>query len=118
MQFPQSVFEKYINQALLALPKRFAGKIENLVLVFDDQLQPRQGNNLILGNILRSNFYPNKITFFKKNIETVCPNEKILADTLHHVVYHELGHYFGLGEEQLRRKEQKINIYHKYAADH
>ncbi|MBU1149222.1 metallopeptidase family protein [Patescibacteria group bacterium] len=118
MQFIESVFEKYINQALDNLPKRFAEKIENLVMVFDDQLQPRKGQGIILANIIRSNFYPSKITFFKKNLEAVSPNERTLATTLHHVVFHELGHYFGMSEEQVRRKEQPINIYGKHATNH
>lgn len=118
MEFSQSIFEKYINQALDSLPKRFSTKIENTALVFDDETQPKNNNQIILANILRSNFYPNKITFFKKNIEMVSPNEKILAKNLHHIVYHEIGHYFGMSEEQLRKKEQPINIYEKSSSSY
>ena len=103
---------------MASLPKRFAAKLKNLVLVIDDQSLPKKDNNIILGNILRSSFYPNKITFFKKNIETISPNEKILAKNLYHIVHHEIGHYFGMTEHQLRRKEQQINIYEKHAPYH
>ncbi|MFH1598273.1 MAG: metallopeptidase family protein [Patescibacteria group bacterium] len=118
MEFTTSTFDKYISQAMASLPQRFNAKLKNLALVIDDQSQPRQGSNMILGNILRSNFYPNKITFFKKNIESISPNEKVLAMNLYHIFHHEIGHYFGMSEGQLRRKEQQINIYAKHAPYH
>ena len=118
MQFSQSILEKYISQAIESLPKRFSSKLKNLALIIDEETQPKKGNSMILGNILLSNFYPNKITFFKKNIEAISPNEKILAKTLYHIVHHEIGHYFGMTEQQLRSKEQQINIYAKHAPYH
>jgi predicted Zn-dependent protease with MMP-like domain len=39
---------------------------------------------------------------YQKNIEAVCSNEAEVRDQIRLTVIHELGHYFGLDEEQLK----------------
>jgi predicted Zn-dependent protease with MMP-like domain len=45
--------------------------------------------------------YPDRITFYKKAMESVCRNDEELEETLTKVVKHEIGHYFGLDEDRL-----------------
>ena len=121
----QDQFEKYINEAILTLPEALREKIENLAFVLEDEpraatLQERgiKFNGLLLGLyqgiplIRRSRGYngvlPDKITLFKKPIETLAgPEEEKIRKLIHKVVYHEIGHYFGFNEAKVREWEKK-----------
>jgi len=45
---------------------------------------------------------PAHIVLYQKNIEAVCPSEKEVRHQIRQTLMHELGHYFGMTEEQLR----------------
>ena len=45
---------------------------------------------------------PDHIVLYQKNIEAVCSSPAELRDEIRRTVIHELGHYFGLDEDQLR----------------
>jgi Zincin-like metallopeptidase len=45
---------------------------------------------------------PDHIVLYQKNIESVCSNEAEVREQIRLTVIHELGHYFGLDEEQLK----------------
>jgi predicted Zn-dependent protease with MMP-like domain len=107
MQFSRDLFEKYINEALESLPERFKGKIENLAVTIDEEATPHQAGAITLANIMRSTFYPSKITYFKRNIELISFDQGSLKKNLKDVTHHEIGHYFWMSEEQIRKKEQR-----------
>jgi predicted Zn-dependent protease with MMP-like domain len=45
---------------------------------------------------------PDHIVLYQKNIEAVCSGEAEVRKQIRLTVIHELGHYFGMDEEQLR----------------
>jgi predicted Zn-dependent protease with MMP-like domain len=45
---------------------------------------------------------PNHIVLYQKNIEAVCSDEAEIRQQVRQTVLHELGHYFGMDEEQLK----------------
>jgi predicted Zn-dependent protease with MMP-like domain len=45
---------------------------------------------------------PAHIVLYQKNIEAVCSNEVEVRQQIGLTLMHELGHYFGMTEEQLR----------------
>ena len=45
---------------------------------------------------------PNHIFLYQKNIEAICSNEKQIEQQIRETLLHEIGHYFGLNEEELR----------------
>jgi Zn-dependent peptidase ImmA (M78 family) len=45
---------------------------------------------------------PDYIVLYQKNIEAVCSSEAEVCEQIRLTVIHELGHYFGLDEEQLK----------------
>ena len=45
---------------------------------------------------------PDHIVLYQKNIEAVCSSEAEVREQIRLTVIHELGHYFGLDEEQLK----------------
>jgi predicted Zn-dependent protease with MMP-like domain len=46
---------------------------------------------------------PDRIFIFKANIERICKNDKELRKKIREVVLHELGHYLGMSEEEVRK---------------
>jgi predicted Zn-dependent protease with MMP-like domain len=55
------------------------------------------------------NVLPDKIIIFKKPIEVRCRNREDIKESVRRVVIHEIGHYFGLNEADLRRIERERN---------
>jgi predicted Zn-dependent protease with MMP-like domain len=45
---------------------------------------------------------PDHIVLYQKNIEAVCSSEAEVRQQIRLRVIHELGHYFGMDEEQLK----------------
>jgi hypothetical protein len=45
---------------------------------------------------------PCHIVLYQKNIEAVCSNEAEVRHQIRQTLIHELGHYFGMTEEQLK----------------
>jgi predicted Zn-dependent protease with MMP-like domain len=45
---------------------------------------------------------PDKITLYKENIERICSNEQEIERRIVEVLFHELGHYFGMSEREVR----------------
>jgi predicted Zn-dependent protease with MMP-like domain len=45
---------------------------------------------------------PDHIVLYQKNIEAVCSSEAEVRDQIRLTVMHELGHYFGMDENQLK----------------
>jgi predicted Zn-dependent protease with MMP-like domain len=39
---------------------------------------------------------------YQKNIEAICSNEEEVRQQIRRTVIHELGHYFGMDENQLK----------------
>jgi len=45
---------------------------------------------------------PAHIVLYQKNIEAICSSEAEVRHQIRQTLMHELGHYFGMTEEQLR----------------
>lgn len=120
-------FVKLVADVLDALPEEFRKRIHNLAVLVEDEprLQfrkkprgaagkagPRKTRRLVLGvfqgqpTTTRSVFDlptgPNRIILYQKNIEAACSNEAEIRHEVRQTVLHELGHYFGMNEAQLK----------------
>ena len=98
--------EKIITEELRKLPEYVRKKIEN-VGIFIEERPPRKG---ILGlyhgipykkrGIFYSGF-PDKIFIYIKEIEKYGKNRE--KEILRQVLLHEIGHYFGLNDFELKK---------------
>jgi len=110
-------FVKIVEEVLDSLPREFRTRIHNLaVLVEDvplDGPSPRLGpGRLLLGLFhgvptTRKSIFdlptgPDYVVLYQKNIEAVCSTEVEVREQIRLTVIHELGHYFGMDEEQLK----------------
>jgi predicted Zn-dependent protease with MMP-like domain len=46
---------------------------------------------------------PDRIILFQRNIESICANENELKIKILEVIIHELAHYFGMDEDEVRK---------------
>jgi predicted Zn-dependent protease with MMP-like domain len=116
-------FEELV-EAIKGIPKYFRKKMENVEIVVEDfapayvqermkiqpyalfglyQGIPRNKRGSWYGNVL-----PDKITIFQRPIEQYCKTDEEIKNLVKQVVMHEIGHYFGLTEEQLRKLEKEL----------
>ncbi|HSX53457.1 MAG TPA: metallopeptidase family protein [Patescibacteria group bacterium] len=115
-------FRKIVKRAIDAIPKRYAENIKNLAFVVEDEpnLAQRQklklrddqslyglyegvpltkrgaGYNLVL---------PDKITIFKNPAVLRSYSLEQLEQSIHHTIWHEVAHYFGLGHDRIHELE-------------
>jgi predicted Zn-dependent protease with MMP-like domain len=105
-------FEELVAQALHGLPRAFREKLTNVVIIVED-LPPEQAQSegLLLGlfhgipRTEKSVFFsspPDRIFLYQRNIEAVCSNEAEVRRQIRATLLHEVGHYFGLSEDELR----------------
>ena len=111
-------FVKVAEETLESLPEEFRSRIQNVAILVEDhppnQSPPKRGQHrrLLLGIFhgvpatKRSVFSlptgPDHIVLYQKNIEAVCSSEAEVRHQIRQTLIHELGHYFGMTEEQLR----------------
>lgn len=110
-------FIKVAEEALDSLPEEFRSRIQNVAILVEDfppNQSRRQGqqNRLLLGifhgvpatrkSIFDVPMGPAHIVLYQKNIEAVCSNDAEVRHQIRQTLMHELGHYFGMTEEQLR----------------
>jgi predicted Zn-dependent protease with MMP-like domain len=103
-------FERLVVQTLERLPRKFRERIRNVAIIVEDS-SPRGREGVLLGlfrgipETERSIFQaspPSRIILYQKNIERICSNQEQVRRELRKTLLHELGHYFGLTEGELR----------------
>jgi predicted Zn-dependent protease with MMP-like domain len=105
-------FEALVVQALLGLPRTFRDKLTNVAIIVEDlPPQEAQSEGLLLGlfhgvpcteKSVFSPSPPDRIFLYQQNIEAVCATEAEVRRQVRATLLHELGHYFGLNEDELR----------------
>jgi predicted Zn-dependent protease with MMP-like domain len=113
-------FNELVETALEELPEQFANFLEEVPLEVRDQPDAEQlrkarvsRGGLLLGlyvgrprtlrSVEDSGTLPDLIYIFQQPIETVCNSEEELIRQVRVTVLHEIGHHFGLNEEDLER---------------
>ncbi len=114
-------FEEIAEAAFESLPKKFRENVDNVHIVVEDYPSDEESKKsggsrqtllgLYQGIPLphRGTWYgavpvvPDKITLYQKNIEAVCKDDTEIEKRVVEVLFHELGHYFGMDEKQVRQ---------------
>jgi predicted Zn-dependent protease with MMP-like domain len=113
-------FERLVAEAIDSLPAPFAARLQNVEIVIETWPSRRQlrdadtpaGNTLLglyegvpltergggYGMVL-----PDKITIFQGPIEQMSSTDQEVQAQVRHTVVHEIAHFFGISDEQLRR---------------
>lgn len=111
-------FQKLIEQAIAGLPEEFAEALDHVPIEVRDRPSVEQlrsvglgDDELLLGLYVGtplterstedSGRLPDKIFIFQDDCEQVSESDTQLVDEVRITVLHELGHYFGLDEDEL-----------------
>ena len=107
-------FAELVREALDSLPKIFRKKISNIQVVVEEEpivqnglLGLYQGVPFKHRGVWYGNVLPDRITLFKKNIERISRTDDEIKEWVHKVLIHEIGHYFGFSEADLRRLDHE-----------
>ncbi len=115
-------FLQLVEELVQNLPDFFTSRIKNLSVMVMPVAPPELAQQLgrhpwsILGVYQgipynrRGPFYgnvlPDTIVIFQQPIEARCRNENEIRELVRRVTIHEIGHYFGLSDEELYRLER------------
>jgi len=112
-------FERVVARALDGLPEEVAAYLENVAVVVEDDptdeeladagLDPEtetlfglyQGMALTDRGGAYGNVLPDRIVIYRRPLLDECSDRNDLIREIQDTVVHEIGHYFGLGEEDL-----------------
>ena len=89
-----AAFEQMVATALDSLPREFADLIENVAILVEPGPGPRGLLGLYEGVPLTS-----RTTSYAG---AICDTEEDVVEQVRRTVIHEVGHYFGIGDDRLR----------------
>ena len=119
-------FEDIAGLAISELPEEFRQKLENIAVTIEDwpsddilsSLDPKPRRNQLLGIYVGipynrrppypiSGALPERIELYQRNIESICANDDAIREQIKETIIHEVGHYFGLSEDDLDRLQNR-----------
>jgi predicted Zn-dependent protease with MMP-like domain len=100
-------FEEMVASALDGLPEEFGRLMQNIAVTVEHRPGPPgllglyQGVPLTSRTTNYAGVLPDRITIYRLAICAICNTEQDVADEVRRTVIHEVGHYFGIGDERL-----------------
>jgi len=113
-------FDALVEKAVEKLPNEFKNYFTNITIMVEDypsteDKNPMSSKGLLLGLFKgvpytrKGGFFnipyplPDTIILFQKNIESLCSSEEDLIKQIVKTLIHEVGHYFGFSEKDLKK---------------
>ena len=101
-------FAKIVRQTIRSLPQEFLSQLDNVEIVIEDvppQNAPFLGLYRGVPKTDRVSYssLPDKITLYKEPLLRISQNEKEAEKNISNTVLHEIGHHFGLSDQELYR---------------
>ena len=120
----REAFEQLVADALASLPGRFRKAMSNIAIIVEDEparellremeVEPPdtlfglyQGTPLTERGWQYGNTLPDRILLFQRPHEREAEDEDDLVASIAETLIHEIGHYFGLSEEEIEEIEEK-----------
>ena len=117
-------FRACVDDALQIIPQEFRDALTNIAIVVEDEpsaeqladveiddgdtlLGLYQGTPLPERQWAHGNVLPDKVTLFQGPMEEASADEDDLVVCIGETLIHEIGHYFGLSEEEISEIEEK-----------
>jgi predicted Zn-dependent protease with MMP-like domain len=117
-------FEQLVAEALASIPRRFRKAMKNIAIVVEDEpsldllremeIEPPdtllglyQGTPLTERSWGYGNTLPDRVLIFQGPHERAAEDEDDLVFAIGETLIHEIGHYFGMSEEEIEEIEEK-----------
>lgn len=114
MRVTEDEFEALVTRALEHLPPEFGELLDNVAIVIEDEPDEETldelGEDEILGLYrgvplaVRDSFYsalPDEVVLYRGPLLRACRNRRELMREVRDTLVHELGHHFGLSDEEM-----------------
>src|ERR687890_1173733 len=120
----RDAFTALVEEALREIPRRFRTAMKNVAVIVEDEPPPHileemeieppdslyglyQGTPLPERTWAFGNALPDRITLFQRPIEEDCDDEDDIRAVIGETLIHEVGHYFGMSEEEIEEIEER-----------
>lgn len=117
-------FRTLVDEALATIPDQFREAMQNIAIVVEDEPSARaldetgieppdtllglyEGTPLTERQWAHGNALPDKITLFQGPIEEASEDRDDTVIAIAETLIHEIGHYFGLSEEEIEAIEER-----------
>jgi predicted Zn-dependent protease with MMP-like domain len=118
-------FKELVEEAIDTIPLNFAREVRNVAIVIEDEpsdelldememgpddtiLGLYQGTPLTERAWAHGNVLPDRITLYQTTIEQECEDdENEIVVAIGETLIHELGHYFGMSEDEIMEIEER-----------
>lgn len=120
----RDAFSRLVEEALQDIPRRFREQIANVAIVIEDEpsadvlsemgIEPPdslyglyQGTPLPDRSWSHGNALPDRVSLYQRPIEEDAEDHEDVVVCIAETLIHELGHYFGLSEDEIEAIEDK-----------
>jgi predicted Zn-dependent protease with MMP-like domain len=120
----RDAFDRLVADAVASIPRRFRDAMKNVAIVVEDEpsadllremdIEPPdtllglyQGTPLTQRAWDYGNALPDRILLFQQPIERESDDEDDTVVAIGETLIHEIGHYFGLSEEEIEEIEER-----------
>jgi predicted Zn-dependent protease with MMP-like domain len=124
-------FDRVVRQALASLPEQFQQLMENVIISVQqyadqellDEMEADELLGLYVGTPLTERHFddtfmlPDQILLFQGALEDACQDEQELEEEIRVTLIHEVGHFFGLSEEEIEEALEAPHRARKQAAE-
>lgn len=124
-------FDQIVERAFRRIPPRFRRRMENVAVVVEDEPSRMQlaagrvppggtllglyeGRPLPLRSVAEPFSMPDRITIFQRPHEQMARNREHLERIVEQTLWHEIAHYFGMTESQVRSAERRRRLRGQY----
>jgi predicted Zn-dependent protease with MMP-like domain len=120
----RSFFEQRVKEIVESLPPELRDRLENVAFIVEENPsgipgEGEKGEEGLLGlyhgisqkdrGFWYGNTLPDRIIIYREPLERISPSLSDLKENIRQTVIHEIGHYFGFDEEELRNLEEGLN---------
>ena len=121
----REAFKALVQEAIDTIPARFAREVKNVAICIEEEPSDELLDEMDMGpddTLLglyqgvplpergwgHGNVLPDRITLFQRTIEDECDgDENAIVVAIGETLIHELGHYFGLSEDEIMEIEER-----------
>ncbi len=113
-------FLRLVDEAIAAIPEPFASHLGSVAVLVDDEATTEQLEQLgvhglygLYEGVPRTVWgashasVPSRITIYRRPLEERYREADALRQAVHDVVFHEVAHHFGIGDERLDELERE-----------
>lgn len=119
MHISDEAFEAVVDDALRSIPAGFHRYLEEIVVDIEDMPDAEVCEDLALDDprgllglyhgvpltnrsVSAPYQFPERIVIYRRNIQRMCRTRRQMVEQIRKTVLHEIGHHFGLTEQNLR----------------